>query len=237
MGLNHPIGLTYPSTAMKCRTGSDSGAHRCIPGRWSWWSWHADFFACVPNREWRWVWGAVVFASRPIADITAIHYVKTGEFSCMKPIHRNVTGLATLTNPGGRSSDNVGADRQVCKSRFCAPPGVCRYSHPTGESACRVGTKSKWSVISAVAGCETNTDSPKVSRKSFAEVLSLKCCKSLCEETCWCVAVDFFDDSGWCNMFTQQCKTPSLVKEGSSSHRLLRWWQHSSRIAIWYCFF
>lgn len=139
------------------------------------------------------------------SGVKSVHYVKPIEYGCMEEIHRNLT-----------------EGKQVCRTKFCGPPGVCKYKHPTGKNACNVTARSSWETLSTVLSCETSFDAPGVTRMKYDEVLSLTCCKTLCEETCGCNAVDYYTDSGWCNMYRTACKRPRLKKEGSSSYKLLR---------------
>ena len=130
----------------------------------------------------------------------------------MVSMHKNVT------TPGGK----------VCRSKSCGPVEHCEIKHPSKRCDKEITKdKSSWSQISGTAACEDNNDPPqppkgKIVRTSYQELEGFPCCQRLCEETCGCVAVDYFWDTGWCSIYDRVCRAPKTLKDGASSHQLHR---------------
>eukprot|EP00729_Bicosta_minor_P013168 gene13168-22845_t len=140
-------------------------------------------------------------------QILLIHYVKANEYPCMVSMHRNVT------TPGGK----------VCRSKSCGPVEHCEIKHPSKRCDKEISKKSSWTETSGTAACESNGDSRmSIARTSYQELEGFPCCKRLCEETCGCIAVDYFWDTGWCSLYDKTCTKPKTLKDGASSHQLHR---------------
>ena len=120
--------------------------------------------------------------------------MKEGDkYGCMRDMHANMT-----------------AGNQVCRTKFCnMPKSLCKYAHPSSAGKCRVSETPKWKVISSTAACERNPEG--IVRRSYAQVMNKDCCLKLCEETCWCVAVDYYVESVWCNLYVTNLKLPGSV--------------------------
>lgn len=146
--------------------------------------------------------GVVGFCIDPsVAGV--VHYVKEGDkYGCMRDMHLNVT-----------------TGEQICRTKFCnMPKSLCKYAHPSSAGTCRVSQSPKWKVISPKKSCERNSEG--IVRKSYAQVMNKNCCLKLCEETCWCVAVDYYVESVWCNLYDKPCKRPSQSTGGQPSSML-----------------
>lgn len=137
------------------------------------------------------------------SNVGVVHYLKEGnKYGCMRNMHANIT-----------SGNNV------CRTKFCnVPKSLCTYAHPASAGKCRVSENPKWKVISPKAACERNSEG--VVRRSHAQVMNKECCLKLCEETCWCVAVDYYVESVWCNLYDKPCKQPSQINGGQPSSML-----------------
>ena len=155
----------------------------------------------------------------------AIHEVKaTMKYDCMSVIH-----------------GQVAAKEDICSTNFCPPAGVvCAADAESAGSASTAtpcpdkGTPLEWEPISVSSACELEANMPSRElrrlkeetpqaqvKKHFLHEAGLECCKKRCEAACWCVAVDYYEDSGWCNLFEQACTKPMLQKDGGSSHKLM----------------
>lgn len=53
-----------------------------------------------------------------------------------------------------------------------------------------------------------------------APLADLDACKNLCGATKTCTAIDWFQDTKWCNLYSEACVTPSAQYAGSSSYQL-----------------
>lgn len=137
--------------------------------------------------------GIVGFCIGP-SNAGVVHYLKEGDkYGCMRDMHANMT-----------------AGNQVCRTKFCnMPKSLCKYAHPSSAGKCRVSETPKWKVISSTAACERNPEG--IVRRSYAQVMNKDCCLKLCEETCWCVAVDYYVESVWCNLYVTNLKLPGSV--------------------------
>ena len=51
---------------------------------------------------------------------------------------------------------------------------------------------------------------------------TLQDCQQMCEVRSSCMAVDFYAESGWCNIYEDACTTPLRSEQGSSSYALKR---------------
>lgn len=76
----------------------------------------------------------------------------------------------------------------------------------------------RWTAINDTAACEINDQNIRVQNgravKTFAE------CKARCLNVDYCLAIDFYAENGWCNLYDQACDNPTMAKLGSSSYRL-----------------
>ena len=139
-------------------------------------------------------------------QIQLVHYVKALDHPCMVSMHENITN-----------------GEKVCRSKSCGPVEHCEIKHPHKKCTPKPGDKAAWVEVSGAAACETNDDpGVKIERISYQELEGFDCCKRLCEETCGCIAVDYFWDTGWCSLYDKVCSTPKTVKDGASVWRLDR---------------
>eukprot|EP00038_Savillea_parva_P011678 m.199285 g.199285 ORF g.199285 m.199285 type:complete len:498 (-) comp20703_c0_seq1:87-1580(-) len=145
-------------------------------------------------------------------NIVSVHYVKDkGDHDCMAAIHHNMT-----------------AGQPVCESRYCGPIN-CNFTFPwpTGkvygkrcvDKARSLALPAKWTVIDPHKSCEVNEENVK---RFFAarRMRDLSCCQRLCEELCSCKAIDYYENTAWCNLYTKPCTTPRKGTEGASSYRI-----------------
>jgi len=140
-------------------------------------------------------------------NIGVIHYVKDDQnnLDCMDELHEIVT-----SNNG----------TMVCRSRYCGPM-TCDYGKPAGWQKCLKkvdNATTEWAPISKSRACEGNSEG--VTRFKYSEgIKGPLCCQQLCDETCGCVAVDFYQATLWCSLYRESCTSPSKSTDMASSWR------------------
>lgn len=78
-----------------------------------------------------------------------------------------------------------------------------------------------WSTISTTAACENNREG--ITRVSFYEsAQTLEVCQTMCQDRHDCMAIDYYAESGWCNLYDDVCTSPMRSEQGSSSYALKR---------------
>lgn len=77
-----------------------------------------------------------------------------------------------------------------------------------------------WTVISATAACEENNEG--VTYLSHQAGYTLESCKSKCVNTESCTAIDFYNATSYCLLYSTACVNALSIKDGSSSYRLTR---------------
>lgn len=88
-----------------------------------------------------------------------------------------------------------------------------------------VGSLSQplWLPISLHKACQTSDDgggSPKPFLAKPAMAHGLRACQSLCNSIEGCQAVDWFNETKWCNLYTDPCAQPTAEYSGSSSYQM-----------------
>jgi len=73
----------------------------------------------------------------------------------------------------------------------------------------------EWTIIDENAACERNNEG--IERTFGASGFTLETCKARCIETVGCAAIDFYRDSGWCNLFDTACAIPLSTHHGAGS--------------------
>merc|ERR1719461_1912564 len=76
-----------------------------------------------------------------------------------------------------------------------------------------------WTPISESLACEANDEG--ISRIFGSAGFNFETCKTRCLETSGCKAIDYFQESGWCNLFGEACSTPRKSIAGASSWKLI----------------
>lgn len=106
-------------------------------------------------------------------------------------------------------------------SQFVDTPGGGKLSHNVA------GTQEEraWSTIDARKACESNNEGIK--RYTHYESVGhstrgLNECKRLCEQDNACNGIDFYGNTGWCNLYTMPCATPARYDHGAQSLALKR---------------
>ena len=86
-----------------------------------------------------------------------------------------------------------------------------------GETAQRT-----WSLIGSGKTCEDNSDG--IQRHAYHESVrgGPDECKAYCEQDPTCNAIDFYPNTGWCNMYKIPCSTPARYAHGAQSVALKR---------------
>lgn len=141
----------------------------------------------------------------PPEDALVIHYVKDkSDHDCFQDLHTNIT-----------------SGQPVCKSRYCGPI-TCDEPPPKGKLACPGEVKdAKWELIRDGYACEINPE--KIERFTIGKhMVDVSCCKKRCEETCGCMAMDYYSSTMWCNLYKEPCKTPLKKSTGTSSWRMVK---------------
>lgn len=82
-----------------------------------------------------------------------------------------------------------------------------------------VGRLSKpfWIPISMSRACQTNSDRSKPKAWGFSRAKTLEDCKNYCESFSYCQAVDYFNTTGWCSLYSEACESPTASWDGASS--------------------
>lgn len=103
-------------------------------------------------------------------------------------------------------------------SEVCTDP---RDSHD-GASSWRVSSAElMWNEIHKSKACEHSKEGiPSLSSGTKAE--SFENCKLRCELRTQCVAIDFYQNTKWCILYTEACLTPLSDVDGASSYYLTR---------------
>eukprot|EP00930_Biecheleria_cincta_P031059 TRINITY_DN21541_c0_g1_i1.p1 TRINITY_DN21541_c0_g1~~TRINITY_DN21541_c0_g1_i1.p1 ORF type:complete len:547 (+),score=96.16 TRINITY_DN21541_c0_g1_i1:77-1717(+) len=88
-----------------------------------------------------------------------------------------------------------------------------------------VGSLSQpiWIPISLHKACQTSDDNgggPKPILAKAGMAQGLHACESLCSSTEGCQAVDWFNETQWCNLYTEPCAQPTAEYSGSSSYQM-----------------
>jgi len=79
-----------------------------------------------------------------------------------------------------------------------------------------------WIPISTDKACEVCKDAAGCSKPAshYAPLRDRAACESHCEDMDGCQAVDWYNATGWCNLYTQACETPSADWDGASSFQI-----------------
>lgn len=84
-------------------------------------------------------------------------------------------------------------------------------------------SKPMWIPISQHAACENCDDLPR-SADAFRQEApmegGLAACEALCSSYSDCQAVDWFNTTRWCNLYTQPCLKPTANWDGASSYQI-----------------
>lgn len=88
-----------------------------------------------------------------------------------------------------------------------------------------VGSLSQpfWIPISLHKACQTSDDvggGPKPFLASPGMAQGLLACQTLCNSIEGCQAVDWFNETKWCNLYTEPCAQPTAEYSGSSSYQM-----------------
>jgi len=78
--------------------------------------------------------------------------------------------------------------------------------------------QAEWALGSDAAGCEVNDQG--INRTFGSDGFTLESCKEKCEQESKCMAIDYYSETGWCNLFDVSCSSPSFVLHGASHHVL-----------------
>jgi hypothetical protein len=81
------------------------------------------------------------------------------------------------------------------------------------------GAAMEWEPISAYRACKINDDG--IVRLSGMDFSTLSGCQQKCRDTRGCVAVDFFETTGYCSLYDKACTSPRFTRNGASSYRLM----------------
>merc|ERR1719336_1527881 len=85
----------------------------------------------------------------------------------------------------------------------------------SGTLMCTGTTAEIWTAISESLACEANDEGIW---RTFGEGgFNLVTCKARCLETAGCKAIDYYRESGWCNLYDNACSTPRSSHAGASS--------------------
>jgi len=93
--------------------------------------------------------------------------------------------------------------------------GQPQYGQPQRHYGAQQG-QFTWVQISGTAACETNGDGIKRS-KGLGYNYNLNSCKNACAGNCQ--AIDFYQTTGWCNLYNAPCHSPRTYKDGATSWR------------------
>jgi hypothetical protein len=140
----------------------------------------------------------------PVEQLAIVHYVKDKtEYDCFHDIHHNI-------------SDGL----DICKSRYCGPTDVCEEEPPKGKNRCKIDSPNvNWELMADGQTCENNPDG--VERLAVGKhMVSPFCCKQRCEEFCGCTAVDYYQATMWCNLYTKPCTRFGRRSPGSTSWKM-----------------
>mmetsp|Transcript_92846 Transcript_92846/g.178255 ORF Transcript_92846/g.178255 Transcript_92846/m.178255 type:complete len:698 (+) Transcript_92846:48-2141(+) len=77
-----------------------------------------------------------------------------------------------------------------------------------------------WIMMSPIAACQYNAE--RIPVMHGEEHLTLQLCKTKCMARPTCEAIDYYQLSGWCNLYDKACSGPTTLKDGASSYRLNR---------------
>merc|ERR1712099_40758 len=89
------------------------------------------------------------------------------------------------------------------------------YPQQSVELYVRREVREIWTAISESLACETNDEGIW---RTFGEGgFNLETCKARCLETAGCKAIDYYRESGWCNLYDNACSTPRSSHAGASS--------------------
>ena len=93
----------------------------------------------------------------------------------------------------------------------------CCYSVCTVCSA----EAANWRTISSSRGCEKNKENIEAVASQWMGTLDQ--CKRMCFYSSNCVAIDWFRNTKWCNLFDDACKKPLQDQNGAASFKLLHY--------------
>merc|ERR1712232_973160 len=107
-------------------------------------------------------------------------------------------------------------DSQVCLlyHEACTVP----LATADGASSYRVKRSAVWLEISDSAACEGMVTPMKVR----TGISTSSECRAFCENLAGCIAIDHYNETGYCNMFTEACSTPIRIGDGAQSFRMSR---------------
>jgi len=85
-------------------------------------------------------------------------------------------------------------------------------------------SKPLWIPISLHQACEQNGDAPPPAGPFGHEENmvhgGLQACEALCEQSDDCQAVDWYNNTRWCNLYRQPCLKPTASWDGASSYQI-----------------
>jgi len=80
----------------------------------------------------------------------------------------------------------------------------------------------RWVPIDSTRSCEQNEEGiPRMAESDYLpeEHRSLGDCKRKCDSTPFCHAIDYYEETGWCNLYEVACSKPLKTDQGASSFR------------------
>eukprot|EP00755_Sulcionema_specki_P039367 Sspe_Gene.24275::Locus_9588_Transcript_2_2_Confidence_0.667_Length_13454::g.24275::m.24275 len=106
-----------------------------------------------------------------------------------------------------------------CFPNYAGPACETCASGFVGYPQC---SKGIWVLVSESKGCFRNAEDiqPVYGADTFA-LPSLLACQQACTERTWCMAVDWYRNTGQCRMYDQACADPLDVYDGASHWKLM----------------
>jgi len=95
----------------------------------------------------------------------------------------------------------------------------CRIKGTFSDAIVSSWGELSWSPISESQGCRENDEG--ISRSEGRAFMNFETCKALCLETSGCKAIDYLQETGWCDLFDDVCSTPRFSSDGVSSWKLV----------------
>lgn len=134
---------------------------------------------------------------------------------CATRLNSTCTWQRTAHSPAAEREGLHSFQREILNkitSLTTTPPATISPPSTTAQ------TSGHWTLISPTAACEANSEG--IVRTFGASPFTLASCQSECRNTVGCVAIDFYSETGWCNLFDVACSLPARTRDGASSYRV-----------------
>jgi len=101
-------------------------------------------------------------------------------------------------------------------SQVCLAP----LDAENGASSAHLMRETEWATISKSKACETNDEGIKPFH-TVDNRLSLQDCQEECSRRAGCLAIDYYEVAGSCNLYRASCNSPKATQSGASSFKII----------------